>query len=289
MLIQLGELSLKQFQLVSPHRIVPLHAMVSSVGYCEERGASYDWDGLRRGQSPFTLFQWTISGRGQLDFEGQEFEVLPGQAMLLPIPHAHRYYLPRNASHWRFLYVCIYGREAMRLFDEYRSFGPIWDLPLESAPVQTALRIHRDASAGTLNNPFAASASAYEMLMSLGTEKYFPKSKTSDRFVAVRAHVERHFAEDLDVEKLAEIAGMSRFHFTRQFTLTEGSGPGEYLLQVRVKNAARLLGNPKLSIKEVSARSGFSNANYLSKVFRRVLGISPREFRRSGMYSTRLR
>lgn len=290
MLKAFDDLALGEYQLVNLQRPMPLHTMVASVGHCEERSPAYDWYGLGRGRSRFILFQWTISGRGTLDYGGRSYAVTPGQAMLLQIPHAHRYYLPPDSSHWRFLYLCMHGTETLRVFRHLqRAFGPVWELAQESAPVQTALRIYREAASGKLNNPFVISAAAYEMAMTMGAERYFQKSRVTDRFAPVRAHVEKNFSEKLDVQVLARIAGMSRYHFTRQFARAEGSTPWEYLVQVRVRKAALLLGDSKLSIKEISARAGFSNANYMSKVFRRVMGISPGEFRQSGMYSSRLR
>lgn len=287
MLKAFRRLPLKEFQIAIPRRVLALHAMVTSVGHCEERSTKYDWDGLRRGHARFTLFQWTVSGRGRLEFGGREYELVPGRTMVLQIPHAHRYYLPRDSTHWRFLYICIHGTEVFRLFRQYQlSFGPVWDLAPDSAPVRTLLKIYTKATAGQLNNPFVLSEAAYAMAMSAGAEGFCPKSRSTDRFAAVREYVEAHFATDLDIGALANVAGMSRFHFTRQFVKAERASPWEYLVQVRVRNAVRLLGDSKLSIKEVSAQCGFSNANYMGKVFRRVLGISPREFRRSGMFTS---
>lgn len=275
--------------MIAPVKALALPARVTSAGHADERLPAYDWDGLKRKGSEFTLFQWTLSGRGRLEFEGAEFDVNPGEAILLQIPHWHRYYLPRDSDHWRFIYVCLHGAEVMRLTGEFiRNRGPIWRLGADSGAVRTAVKIYESGMKQELQSPFAASALGYELLMQLGMESD-PSTDAANRFREVLAFIESHHGEEIQVTELARVAGMSRFHFTRQFTQAMGTSPGEYLLQARVRHAARLLTDPRLNIKEVADRSGFGSANYLSKVFRRVLGISPREFRSSGMYSNRIR
>ena len=62
---------------------------------------------------------------------------------------------------------------------------------------------------------------------------------------------------------------------------------GEYVLEQRMLRAARLLESSDLSIKAISTTSGFQDANYFAKAFRRTFGVSPTEFRTTGMYATR--
>ena len=92
-------------------------------------------------------------------------------------------------------------------------------------------------------------------------------------------------AEPLDVERLARASGYSRYHFSRLFEQHEGTSPARFVLRLRMEQASRLLGLEEGSIKLVARRCGFSDANYFTKVFRRFFGITPRDFRRSGMFN----
>jgi transcriptional regulator GlxA family with amidase domain len=92
----------------------------------------------------------------------------------------------------------------------------------------------------------------------------------------------------LPVEALAEVAGLSRAHFSRSFANLTGLAPAEYVLQERMKRATKLLtANRELPVKEIAALVGMPDNNYFSKVFRRTYGVSPTEFRTTGMYATR--
>lgn len=269
-------------------RVLPLHAMLGSVGHARETSPRYDWDGVKRGRQEFVLFQYTISGEGRLRVGGEEHAVRPGEAMLLHFPAENRYWLPSatDGSHWQFIYLCLHGREVMRLWPgAEKGHGVLARLAADSAPVTLATEIVRDALAGKVDTPFAGSALAYEWLMTL-LAAVPPRERPSPHAAALeraRRHAEVHFAEPLGVDDLAKVAGFSRFHFTRLFTAHVGTSPTAWLVELRVKEAARLLRETRLSLKEIAVRCGFKDAGYLGKVFLARTGQPPGSYRRSGV------
>ncbi|MNE17272.1 Regulatory protein SoxS [compost metagenome] len=103
----------------------------------------------------------------------------------------------------------------------------------------------------------------------------------------VLSYIDGHLGERLSVSDLAAVAGLSRAHFSRIFTASEGLPPAEFVLQRRLRRAAKLLTTAEnIPIKEVSVLCGFEDPNYFSKVFRRLYGINPSEFRTTGMYAS---
>jgi transcriptional regulator GlxA family with amidase domain len=105
----------------------------------------------------------------------------------------------------------------------------------------------------------------------------------------VLAHVRRHLDEPLDVQTLADVAGLSRAHFSRVFTDCEGVSPAAFVLTERMRRAASLLVSGSASVKQVSRDCGFEDPNYFAKAFRRRFGAGPTEFRTTGMYAERAR
>ncbi len=69
-----------------PRRTVPLHCMAISAGYEQRLNEVYSWDGLQRGNAPFLVVQHTLVGQGRLDFAGTQFQLMPGQTMVLTQP-----------------------------------------------------------------------------------------------------------------------------------------------------------------------------------------------------------
>lgn len=93
--------------------------------------------------------------------------------------------------------------------------------------------------------------------------------------------MERSFAEPLSMERLAGTARMSGRQFLRAFRTATGRSPVDYLIRLRVRKAGELLRRTRLSVTEIAGRSGFNDSNYFTRQFRRVTGVSPREFRRA--------
>ncbi|MBA3685902.1 MAG: AraC family transcriptional regulator [Planctomycetes bacterium] len=267
-------------------RPVALHAMISSAGLCRETTTAYDWHGIRRGSAEFVLLQYTLAGRGRLTYEGKEHVVLPGQAMLLFFPHDNRYWLPAGES-WEFFYLCLHGREVLRAWRQVIArHGPLLAMEPSSPSLQNAAQACAEVLAGKVANQFRASALAYALAMQLLSE--FAGDPSPQRRVPGIARakevVRARYAENIGVEDLARAAGFSRYHFSRLFTVQEGVTPAAYIVQQRLRAALRLLRDGDAPVGEVAIRCGFSDATYFCRVFRKAMGLSPGEFRHSGMY-----
>ena len=95
-----------------------------------------------------------------------------------------------------------------------------------------------------------------------------------------RDHLDRHFAEPFDLDQLAEIAGMSRFHFLRSFATTYRTTPAADLAERRVERAQDLLRAANLTVTEVCHAVGYSSLGSFSSRFREIVGESPSDFQR---------
>jgi AraC-like DNA-binding protein len=95
-----------------------------------------------------------------------------------------------------------------------------------------------------------------------------------------RDHADQHYAEPLDLETLAGVAGLSKYHFQRLFRATYGVTPAAYVSQRRVERAQDLLRATNLTVTEVCHVVGFSSLGSFSSRFRELVGESPREFQR---------
>jgi AraC-like DNA-binding protein len=95
-----------------------------------------------------------------------------------------------------------------------------------------------------------------------------------------RDHADRHYADPLDLDALAWVAGLSKFHFQRLFKTTYGLTPAAYVSQRRVERAQDLLRATNLTVTEVCHAVGFSSLGSFSSRFRELVGETPSEFQR---------
>jgi AraC family transcriptional regulator len=100
------------------------------------------------------------------------------------------------------------------------------------------------------------------------------------RLRAVVEYIEEHLDAGLSLEQLAAVAGLSPYHFARQFKAATGLPPHQYVIARRVERAKQLLqGGGDLSLAEIAAHAGFSDQSQFTHHFRRLVGATPGRFR----------
>jgi AraC-like DNA-binding protein len=98
------------------------------------------------------------------------------------------------------------------------------------------------------------------------------------RLAAAVEYIKTHLHERISIEDLCKKSCMSRQHFFRCFKQELGITPIEFINQEKVKRAKELLAYSNLSISEVCFQVGFSSVAYFDRVFKHLVGKSPRQF-----------
>jgi len=99
------------------------------------------------------------------------------------------------------------------------------------------------------------------------------------RLRRVLDYIAAHLDQDLGLADLARTAGMSAHHFAVLFRQRMGTSPHRYVVEQRLEHAKRLLRDHTRSILEVALLSGFESQSHFGRVFRRVVGMTPSEYR----------
>jgi AraC-like DNA-binding protein len=95
----------------------------------------------------------------------------------------------------------------------------------------------------------------------------------------VRDHIDRHYAQPLDLDQLASVASLSKYHLARSFEATYGETPIRYLTRRRVERAQDLLRLANLTVTEVCTAVGFASLGSFSSRFTALVGESPVAYR----------
>ncbi|MCG8649909.1 MAG: AraC family transcriptional regulator [Pirellulales bacterium] len=106
------------------------------------------------------------------------------------------------------------------------------------------------------------------------------QSGSVDAMAEVMKYLHNHFAENVATDQLAKMAGLSTSHFERRFRLAFGSSPRQYLIRVRIENAAGMLRESDQSISDIAQSCGFYDHAHFSRSFHRVMHLSPSAYRR---------
>jgi AraC-like DNA-binding protein/quercetin dioxygenase-like cupin family protein len=113
------------------------------------------------------------------------------------------------------------------------------------------------------------------------TEMETSTSRSFLRLARVLQHIETHYTDDLKLEDLAKVAGMSTRTLQRYFQETFAMSPIHFLNRLRVGNACKELVRGNSTITEVAESVGIVDSNYFSRLFQQLVGISPSAYRKT--------
>lgn len=118
----------------------------------------------------------------------------------------------------------------------------------------------------------------YHILASSGFShnKLTPDSR---RVKKVEEYIDQHFKEEVRLQTVADLAGMTPTAFSRFFKIRTGKTLSDYIIDIRLGYAARLLVDTTTSVVEICYESGFNNVSNFNRIFKKRKGCSPTTFR----------
>lgn len=118
-------------------------------------------------------------------------------------------------------------------------------------------------------------------ILTLLYRPYAQKLEVHGAAQRLRGYLEDHYSEDLPLEQLSQLFSYSPSHLVRSFRKAYQVSPGQYVLQLRIRAALRLLSGTDLSVGRIGEEVGFRSSAYFIKQFKRFTHITPTEYRRA--------
>lgn len=259
---------------------------VFSIGKEVRDDTSYSWNGLERGPMPLLTFQYTLQGMGMLRYESKEFKIPTGHAMLVHYPHDHQYWFPPEGDPWHFFWITFHSAHIEKYWETIeRTINPVVEIEDDSPIFANFVDIYQLLSESSLVSPYQISALGYQFVMNLLETLLNPVKKNLIRkeIQKVIAFCEVSFPEQIGVEEMANVSGLSRYHFTRLFQEIVGIAPGNFLRNIRMQHGTQLLREGMHTIKEVANLCGYDDPNNFCRAFKKMYGMSPGVFKKSGL------
>jgi AraC-like DNA-binding protein len=252
-------------------------------GYDKVTSRDYSWDGLTRQDGPLYLFQYTLSGYGEIRIAGSVHTLPPNRAFMVKIPSDHHYYLPEGSDHWEFIFLLIRPYHVESLWDDIiRQAGHTPTIPPDGPALQALCRLYREASSDQIQDRYQASSLVYHFMMEMYRSILLPADPQAQWPTAVREAIQymsAHYHEPIGLEQIASHVGLSKYHFNRLFAKTTGRTPLQHLTQIRLERAIDLIRYSTSTLEEIAWQIGYTSGSYLSKLFQRHFGLSPSDFR----------
>jgi len=237
----------------------------------------------------YELF-FLLSGQRRYFLGHTIYDIAPGNLVMIPPNQLHRTVHLGSRGYDR--YVVNFDDAQLRKFMDIAGCG--WEmLPTQGCcmvlPPETVPRLRRafeqmeaELAAPSLWTQTAVSLCLYRILhlaLRWGSPKEPCQEETTERIQLAAKYINDHYTQWITLEDAAEVANMEKTYFSKRFKAMTGFGFLEYLTEIRLREAKKLLLGSSLSIGEISEVCGFTSSNYFGDLFRKRFGQAPSTYR----------
>lgn len=120
----------------------------------------------------------------------------------------------------------------------------------------------------------------YELLSNTRSVASFSYQEGTDPVLKVMNYLEKHYSDVINLQFLSDLVGMSKFSLCRSFKLKTGLTIQQYLQNLRIEEACRLIVSRKFTIAEIASKVGYQNTSVFNQHFKRIVNKTPSQFKR---------
>ncbi|MEN9610244.1 MAG: hypothetical protein RLZZ628_1058 [Bacteroidota bacterium] len=243
----------------------------------------FNWEQGRRLQEYQMVY--IANGKGIFEMENTEpFQVSAGTLLLL-FPKVWHRYRPLETTGWEEFWVGFNGHYAEYLMrqDCFNPQKPLLNIGFNAEFLHIFIRLIDTVKYEGVAFTQISSCLVIQLLgLVYASALLSDKSSTRHDAVirAVRYKIHQQWAENLEMEKLAQEQNMSYALFRKIFKEMLGVSPGQYHLNLKIEKTAQMLRETNYSIAKIAESAGFESEFYFSRLFKQKMGLPPSEYRR---------
>lgn len=151
----------------------------------------------------------------------------------------------------------------LKIYNEYLADAPMAEVSVYASLMEIFVSVGREFSSVPRN--FGESISK--------------QKEYTEKFIYICNYIEEHCTENLSLDDVAQVAGFSKYHFSRLFKCFTNVSYYKYLNQKRIAYAESLLINPNLSVTEAARLSGYDSLSSFIRMFKSIKDCTPTEYR----------
>ena len=227
---------------------------------------------------------YIVSGKGHFYFHGEDRVVYAGRMVLIQ---------PRQEQHYEY-----FGEDKPEVYwvhftgSDVKNILRIYNIPMDDPIFYSGASSTYSYLFKEMINELQNCKTGYEDLLTMYLRQIFllvqrirqeerPTVSTyiQEEMEFARRYFNEHYNEPISIQEYAESRNMSVCYFQRNFKQIVKHTPMQYLLTIRVNNAASLLETTDYSMAEIAAIVGYEDPLYFSRLFRKIKGVSPRDYR----------
>ncbi len=230
------------------------------------------------------IFIYCTEGKGVIELKGKKYSLNENQAFCIPRYTGHRYYACENDP-WSILWVHFKGEDV--------TYFPLEDCQIINFTQNATNRMHFlfDLLFRVLGGNYTLGNFIYiSQVLSLILAETYDREKGNSvqeqnkHVTNVVRYMYKHLGENLTLEDMVKEFDLSKSYLNAIFQKYTSHAPVEFFINLKMKQACRLLKTTDLYIYEVAQSLGYTDQYYFSRIFKKVVGISPKEYKNSELF-----
>ncbi len=253
----------------------------TAVGYYPQARGHH----MQRPEHDDNLLLYCVDGSGELTAGAQTCQVQAGDLVLLPQGLAHHYSASPKLP-WSIYWTHFQGVSS-QIFLDHLGYAPghavthVGVSPALLAAFNNLLAVRRT---GYDSSAFIHAANQMRQLFTqfaLERGRRRAEHPGGLNLDTVQSFMRDNIHLQLNLDELAAIAHLSKFHFSNRYKALTGYSPIKHFLHMKIEYACQLLDQPDVSVQAIAAELGYTDPLYFSRLFTRTMGMSPRAYRNS--------
>lgn len=225
-----------------------------------------------------------VEGSGEFYYNRKKYELSAGDIVFID---CHKPYFHRTEKElWTLQWCHFYGPELPAVYHKYQERGgqPVFHPESAAEITEVMTELYAIADSGDYVRDMRINQELSRLLTLLMSYSWHPENKVISKkrmeLSRVREYLDEHFREKIVLEELARNFYVDKYYLTKIFKEAYGVTITAYILSMRITRAKSLLRFTDMTIEEVGAAAGMSDANYFARSFKKTEGMTPREYRR---------
>lgn len=263
---------------------------LTRIGYFPN--AKFHYRDRKEGINEYILIH-CVDGKGWYEINGERFHVEPNILFILPEDIPHRYGADAEDP-WSIYWIHFAGTMAKKFTSSMINFAdsssdnhPSQFIPHLTARQHIFHEIYQALERGySTDNLGYANTCLWHFLGSLcfsNTYEWLKSDKDKEENDLVEASIscmKEHLHTALSLEDLAHNVHYSPSYFSTLFKKETGYSPIDYFIHLKIQKACQYLDLTNLNINEISLKTGYDDSHYFSRLFHKIMGLSPTEYRK---------
>ncbi len=231
-----------------------------------------------------TILIYCTKGVGWFESYGQRWTISAGQLFFVLPEQPHAYGTDDEAS-WTIHWVHFEGEETAVFLNllNITVQNPILTIGEQLSIIQLFHQIYDLCQLGYSETFLLNNASTLRQILSRIALQNTLTSPTEKglNIEAILQFMHRNLDKNYTVSTFAKQANLSPSHFSRQFHQKTGYAPIDYFIRLKIQHATELLAASDMMVKEISRALGYEDAYYFSRLFKKIVGMSPKQYRQT--------